>query len=570
MGMEIELQLNIDTASVEEQIKYINWDEISNGLEAAFAKGIDGAIEVGFDALAELITEGIVSFAGDAKAAFELLQEGMAIPDIFAAWFPKIAGFMTQFKALFGNGELFAAIGAKFCGFGQVLMAGLKSIGAAISGAFGSLAAMVGSAGLAGLIIAAVVALVAAIIAIICNWDAVKDFFTVTIPNWWNGTVLPWIQGVPEFFAELPGRIYEKIILLKDKLVEWATGMIETVTTEVSKIIDKILEFFAELPEKLGHALGFAVGRIAAWVYELIMLVTTEVPKIINAVITFFAGLPGKIWNAIILVKDTVIEWANTLWVTLTTKIPEIIANVVNFFRELPGKIWTAIVTTVQKIGDWCATLQRKVIEEIPKIINSIINFFAELPGKIYEIGKNLILGFVNGIKDFVGAAFDAVGDFIGGFIDGFEDGFDIHSPSRVMYQIGKYVVAGFENGISDKWNSVETQLLGLVDQTTSNVGKSLDDMYHINGELNIGTHLSETGVIPGVIGAMGTRSNMQNTDEIEAGLLRTVKQVLQGNNDEGKDLYVTVEVGGEQLVKKVVKDYNKMKRSNPAFGIIV
>ena len=37
----------------------------------------------------------------------------------------------------------------------------------------------------------------------------------------------------------------------------------------------------------------------------------------------------------------------------------------------------------------------------------------------------------------------------------------------------------------------------------------------------------------------------------------------------QGGDLYLTLEIGGEKLVKKIVKDYNNMKQSDPKFGFI-
>ena len=57
--------------------------------------------------------------------------------------------------------------------------------------------------------------------------------------------------------------------------------------------------------------------------------------------------------------------------------------------------------------------MYQKVIEEVPKIVGKVVDFFKELPGKIYEIGKNLIKGFIKGIKDFFQSGINAVGYFV-------------------------------------------------------------------------------------------------------------------------------------------------------------
>lgn len=376
----------------------------------------------------------IFGFGNDAISAFKLIREGATIPEVFSAWFPKISGALTKVVGLFTS--------------------------------------MVSTLG--GPVTIAIVAAIAGIIAIICNWDKVKEFFTQTLPNWWNQSVVPWIKSLPEFFKELPGKIYEKIIATKDKFVEWASNVWETASAGAKKVIDGVEGFFKELPGKIGYAIGFAIGKVASWAAKLYETIATEIPKIIEKAVAFFKALPGKIWNAIISAKDKFVKWANSIWSVLSQKVPEIITNVFNFFKKLPGKIWDAIVGAVKSIGKWCNDMYQKVIEEVPKIVGKVIDFFKELPGKIYEIGKNLIKGFIKGIKDFFQSGINAVGDFVDGVVRGFKDGFDVHSPSRVMYDIAKNVVAGFGNGINNNWGGVTKNLSNLLSKTKSSISDTL------------------------------------------------------------------------------------------------
>lgn len=350
----------------------------------------------------------------------------------------KFAELATGMVSIFGTKikEILGTVGKNL--MSRIVLPAIgsafSSIGSAIMGGFKALAGVLGVS--TGALVAVAAIAVAGIIAVLCNWDEVKTFFTETLPTWWNETVVPWIQGLPEFFTELPGKIYEKIITLKEKFVEWASGIIETVTTEVPKIIDKIVEFFLGLPEKVGYAIGFVIGKV--------------------------------------------IEWNANLYTTVATEVPKIIEKVVTFFRELPDKIWGAIIGAVDKVLEWNAKLYSTVSEEIPKIVNKVIEFFDELPGKIREIGANIIRGFIGGIKSLWDTGVNEVKDFAGGILDGIKAALDINSPSRETYSIGENVVAGMANAISDKsdiaMNAIERLGSGIkdsLDGSLSNIESS-------------------------------------------------------------------------------------------------
>nr|DAP78960.1 MAG TPA: minor tail protein [Bacteriophage sp.] len=378
---------------------------------------------------------------------------------------PTISGVFASGGAI---GRIGSQIASSFSGIASTITGALSGVGTAIITFLG---------GLSGPVLIAAGLAIAGIIAVICNWDKVKEFFTQTLPNWWNETVVPWIQGLPEFFKELPGKIWEKIIAVKDKFVEWASQLYETVSEGLSNVIDKIVEFFAGLPEKIGYAIGFVLGRLAAWTESIDEWVNENVPIIVENIVTFFKELPGKIWDAIISAKDKLVEWAGSIWEYLSTKIPELIEAVVEFFRALPGKIWEGIKGAIDKVGEWCSSLYNKVVEEVPKIVDKVIEFFKELPGKIFEIGKNIVSGFIDGIKEKWASAKENVGEFVDGIVRGFKDGFDVHSPSRVMRGIGENVAAGLKNGIDGSSLDVLRVMDRLGENLRNSINQSLSDM---------------------------------------------------------------------------------------------
>ena len=65
---------------------------------------------------------------------------------------------------------------------------------------------------------------------------------------------------------------------------------------------------------------------------------------------------------------------------------------------------------------------------------------------KVGEIGKNIVQGLINGIKD--GSIWQAIKDFANKIIDTVCDILGIHSPSRVFEWIGENIILGLINGI--------------------------------------------------------------------------------------------------------------------------
>lgn len=384
----------------------------------------------------------IIKKIADLGLALASIKDGLAIifgsGGIFATigstikkFVSGIGSFGGKISAIYkivsdGTGTLGQAIGKVFPKMGSV-MSSVSSIASGIGSAFTVAAGALGIS--TGAMVAIVAGAVAAIIAIVLNWDEIKNFFTQTLPNWWNQSVVPWIKSLPEFFKELPGKIYEKIIATKDKFVEWASNVWEAATTGAKKVIDSVIGFFKdlpgkiyekiittkdkfidwasnildaasngvkkvidsvegffkELPEKIGYAIGFAIGKVASWAVELYNTVITEIPKIVDKVVEFFKALPEKIWNAIISVKDKFVSWASEVWETASAGVKKVIDGIENFFKQLPDKIGNAINFVVGKITSWATKLYETVATEIPKVIEKAVAFFKALPGKIWN-----------------------------------------------------------------------------------------------------------------------------------------------------------------------------------------
>jgi hypothetical protein len=99
--------------------------------------------------------------------------------------------------------------------------------------------------------------------------------------------------------------------------------------------------------------------------------------------------------------------------------------------------------------------------------IKKIVSWAKEIPGKIregllgltsdlYDLGKNAIQGFLNGIGSLGKKVIGKAKDIAKSVKDSVSSALSIFSPSRVMFQLGKHTTQGFVNGMVNRLRFVK------------------------------------------------------------------------------------------------------------------
>lgn len=368
----------------------------------------------------------------------------------FSSVFGTIATTISGIAGVLGGAAL--AIKSFFdmwTGGWSVLGEILKDIGIAVA-AVG--AVLLGAAAAPAALVAGIVAAVStAAIVIHDNWDAIVNFFSNTVPAWWEGTALPFIQSIPERVAEFASRVVENVKTFFGQIPGKIAETVAPVKEAVGNVINAIGEWFSQLPYKIGYALGSALGSIVKWGADVFSFLTTNVPIWIENVTTWFSQLPGKIWQWLSDVIAKITQWGAEVISWITTNVPQMTTNIVNFFMELPGKIWNEIIKVVEKFSEWGENLISWITTNVPVIIDELVGFFLSLPEKFIEIGGNIINGLWEGITSTWESVKQGVSDLCDGFIQGFKDKLGIHSPSTIAEGIGGDWIGGlmlpFSNG---------------------------------------------------------------------------------------------------------------------------
>ncbi|BFH10699.1 phage tail tape measure protein [Paenibacillus melissococcoides] len=162
-------------------------------------------------------------------------------------------------------------------------------------------------------------------------------------------------------------------------------------------------------------------------------------------------GAMGQAWEGIKLIFSGALEavkgYLDGAWNNITIAaeiawngISTFFSDTWNGIKDMTSMVWDAIVESIKSAIDWVKNL----------------------PGRMWQMGKDAITGFVDGIKGAANAVGDAVTNVANNVTDGIKDALDIHSPSRVMKELGKYTGEGFQIGIEDKIPEVSHAVNGM------------------------------------------------------------------------------------------------------------
>jgi phage-related protein len=261
-------------------------------------------------------------------------------------------------------------------------------------------------------------------------WDHIVSFFKgigSAIGDFFGGIgdkIVGWFQSGVDFLAGLPGRIGEWLSTLPGIVGNWLLQAGQAMLNAVVQGIEWVIAEFIALPfQVIAVIVGF--GQLL-WqgATDAVHAAQNAVIAGVEAVITFFRELPGRAIDAVSSLLSSFSNWWHTTWDSAKTAVAQGVVNVIQFFRDLPGRALSAISNLLGQIRQFFVNAWNGARDAVSQGVSNVVQFFRELPGRalsalgdiggfLYNAGKNIIQGFINGIK----AAAGAIGDVVSGIL---------------------------------------------------------------------------------------------------------------------------------------------------------
>lgn len=283
------------------------------------------------------------------------------------------------------------------------------------------------------------------------------------------------IQALPDLIITFVTALVDNFPLLLEcattlfwAIVDAIPIVVQALVENVPKIVMAIVEGLQNLADKLSPYLYTAWEAIKNWAVSAWNTAKEYAPIILSAILDFVNSLPEKIGYFLGLAVGKIFTFSRDAKEKAREAGEAFRDSLIEFFKELPQKIGEFLLKVIQKMPEFISNLKAKAKEGAEGFSEKITSVISELPNKMVTLGKNVVEGLWNGIKDSIGWIQGKIGEFSDGFLGGFKKALGIASPSKVFRdEVGKWIALGisegFEGEIPDALKDMQKSAKGLV-----------------------------------------------------------------------------------------------------------
>ncbi|QAA31248.1 phage tail protein [Clostridium manihotivorum] len=248
------------------------------------------------------------------------------------------------------------------------------------------------------------------------------------------------------------------------KVVNDVVSYISTYWPTIEKVIETVFNAIVSVWNTLLYpALQFIISifsQVVGWVKDNFPLIEQTVSKVVNLVVSVIKGffdIAVPIWKAeFTVIKDVVMTIFNVIKDVVSTAL-SVIENVISMVMNIVNGNWRAAWNNFTSI---VKSLLGGVGNIIRDILKGIGNIFSDLASTAFNWGKNLIGGFIDGIKAMAGKAADAAH----GVVKSIKNFLGFNSPSkegegRNIVKWGANMIKGFQDGVKSQIPSMQALL---------------------------------------------------------------------------------------------------------------
>lgn len=260
--------------------------------------------------------------------------------------------------------------------------------------------------------------------------------------------------------------------------------VIAQILPPIGQLISKLVPLVAKILPVLMKVLAVVIDLFITLAEPILFLLDAVLTPLLPIIEMLVVEMGDALMPAILAVNEVV--QALIPLIELLTPLIQIVAEVAGMLAKILGALLAGAIKTVaglieDLIGwitpaiEWITDFASSIRDELAASLEGVMTFFQELPGKIMDfignaidwlvdVGKDVISGFINGIKSMAGAVVDAIKNFVLDRIPGFvKNFFGISSPSKMFMEFGAALSAGLAMGITGGAGDVERAMNGLL-----------------------------------------------------------------------------------------------------------
>lgn len=260
------------------------------------------------------------------------------------------------------------------------------------------------------------------------------------------------IPTMVDVMLQIVDTLIDNIDILTEAAIALMTGLGEGMINAMPMLIERVPEIMGKLAEAI---IANAPALFKAFVDVHVQL--------LNVVINYGAQIATQAGNAMSNMIANVEKFLSTLPSKMAYYAGRAIGDFIKACMQLPGKLqnlWNNILASLKQFGTRFITEAPKMAKEFAQ---KLIETLKALPGQMLEVGKQIVDGLWNGIKNGWGNLKDNFLKLIKDLLAGAKDSLKIKSPSKVFAdEVGKWIPLGIEEGIDREAGSLNTRVVEM------------------------------------------------------------------------------------------------------------
>ncbi len=235
--------------------------------------------------------------------------------------------------------------------------------------------------------------------------------------------------------------------VLAYKKLDWFKAMVDEVWEFIKKSFQNALDFITSLFTGDFEGMREAGEKQMELIQGMIKKIWDGIQDIFYASLKWISDKLGLDFKQM---KNAVDKYFNMAWGI----IKDVWGFIENSFKNSLKFVKSLLTGDFEGMKEAVSDQMDNIWTTIENIWGRVMDFFEDID--LREIGKNIMDGMVNGIKDKASDIANAAKNAVNGAISGAKNLLGINSPSKVFKQIGEYTGEGLEVGMKSMGGRVK------------------------------------------------------------------------------------------------------------------
>lgn len=284
------------------------------------------------------------------------------------------------------------------------------------------------------------------------------------------------IAGIIGMIPTLTQSITEIIPILTDALItlfpqlisagaQILVNLIQGITQSIPSLIQAVIDLIPAITQAIFENLPLIIDAGLNLLLALVNGIVQAIPQLIAMLPTIINTIVSQIVSMLPQIIETGIQLLNSLVSGIVQAIPQLIAAlpqiITSTVNTIIANLPKIIQTGIELLGALVSGIIRAIpslVAALPQVFIAIINAFKGINWA--DLGKNIIDGVINGVKNAASSLINVFKDLAKSAMDAVKDAFDINSPSRRMRdEVGKMLPPGIAEGVEAAMPDAEKRI---------------------------------------------------------------------------------------------------------------